>query len=219
MPAPDAATGRDMPTIDELVIADEPARWAALGFTLDGDVCQLGQVRVRLAGPSAGRGIVGWSLRDIVPGPLDGLAPTPSLTHVPVQVSPHPNGIAAIDHVVAVSPDLQRTVSALTAAGLPLRRIRERPSATGAPRQAFFRLGDEILEVVQDPSGTSPPDRPAHLWGLALLANDLEGTVASLGDRVSETRPAVQPGRRIATVRPSAGLSVPMALISRRRGT
>lgn len=206
------------PTIDELVIADEPARWEDLGFTLHGDRCQLGAVRLRLAGPSAGRGIVAWSLREVAPGALDGLTSTRSQVARPPAAPVHPNGIAAIDHVVAVSPDLQRTVSVLVAAGLPLRRIREQPSATGAPRQAFFRLGAEILEVVQDPAGASQPDRPARLWGLALLSDDLELTVAALGDRVSEIRPAVQGGRRIATVRRAAGLSVPVALISRPAG-
>lgn len=214
MATPDAAAPG--PTIDELVIADDPACWAELGFALDRDRCQLGAVRVRLTGPSPRRGIVGWSLREIGPGPLDALIATRSLTHRPGAAPPHPNGIIAIDHVVAVSSDLQRTVAALAAAGLPLRRIREQPSATGAPRQAFFRLGDEILEVVQAPAAETEPDRPARLWGLALLADDLQRTVATFGEHVSEIRPAVQRGRSIATVRRSAGLTVPMALISRR---
>jgi hypothetical protein len=214
--ATDAAAPAGAPTIDELLIADEPARWEALGFELDGDRCQLGAVRLRFAGASAGRGIVGWSLREISPSALDGLTSTASQTPMPAVAGAHPNGVDAIDHVVAVSPDLRRTVSALEAAGLALRRIRERPSAAGAPRQAFFRLGAEILEVVQDPAGASQPDRPARLWGLALRCGDLELTAAALGERLGEIRPAVQPGRRIATIRRSAGLSVPVALITPR---
>ncbi len=100
--------------------------------------------------------------------------------------------------------------------GLSLRRIRELPSATGAPRQAFFRLGAEILEVVQAPGSESASQRAAHLWGLALLAEDLDRTVAYLGENVSPIRRAVQPGRRIASLRAGAGLSMPMALISAR---
>jgi hypothetical protein len=57
-------------------------------------------------------------------------------------------------------------------------------------------------------------DRPAFFWGLALVAPEIEATVAGLGDRVSEIRPAVQPGRRIATLRRAAGLSLPVALIT-----
>jgi hypothetical protein len=130
---------------------------------------------------------------------------------------PHPNGIAAIDHVVAMTPELPHTVAALEAAGLDLRRIREEPTPAGAPRQAFFRLGATILEVVQEPPEAierAGGDHPAFLWGLALLAPDLEATVAALGEHVGEIRPAVQPGRRIATVRRSAGLGLPVALMS-----
>jgi hypothetical protein len=49
---------------------------------------------------------------------------------------------------------------------------------------------------------------------LPFVAPDLDSTVAALGDRVSEIRAAVQPGRRIATLRRCAGLSVPVALIT-----
>jgi hypothetical protein len=59
-------------------------------------------------------------------------------------------------------------------------------------------------------------DRPAFFWGLALVAPDLDATVVGLSDRVSEIRPAVQPGRRIATLRRAAGLTVPIALITPR---
>lgn len=219
MSIPDVSSGRRAtPTIDELVIADEPARWAALQFTVNGDCCQLGAVRLRLAGLQAGRGIVNWSLREITDAQLDGLPTTRSRSPLRESAPVHPNGVTAIDHVVAISPDLDRTVSSLQAAGLPLRRIRELPSATGAPRQAFLRLGAEILEVVQDPDGASDRDRPARMWGLALATEDLERTVAALGDNASSIRAAVQPGRRIASVRRSAGLAVPVALISRRTG-
>ena len=37
---------------------------------------------------------------------------------------------------------LDRSVRALQAAGLDLRRVREQPTPAGAPRQAFFRLGE-----------------------------------------------------------------------------
>ena len=59
-------------------------------------------------------------------------------------------------------------------------------------------------------------DRPAFFWGLAFVAPDLDATVATLGDQVSEIRAAVQPGRRIATLCRSAGLAVPVALITPR---
>jgi len=204
-------------TVDELVAGDRPEVWERLGFEVEDGVCVLGEVRVRLAGAEAGGGLVGWSLRGIETTELDGLATTRSECPIPPTAAPHPNGVAAIDHVVAITPRLERTVAALEAAGLDLRRVREEPTPAGAPRQAFFRLGATILEVVQEPAEVAErlgPDRPAFFWGLALACPDLEATVAGLGDRVGEVRDAVQPGRRIATLRRGAGLSVPVALIT-----
>ncbi len=206
-------------TIEELTLADEPAHWSALGFTVLDDCIQLGTVRLRLAGAGAGRGILGWSLRAIWSTELDGLPTTRSDSAVPAPAAPHPNGIGAIDHVVAMTPALDRTVQALSNAGLDLRRIREEPTPAGAPRQAFFRLGAEVLEVVQEPEHVvaardDGATRPARLWGLALLATDLDRTVATLGEHAVQARDAVQPGRRIATVKRSAELAVPVALMS-----
>ena len=119
--------------------------------------------------------------------------------------------------MVAISPDLDRTVAALGDAGLDLRRIREEPTPAGAPARPSSASAQPILEVVQEPAEAierAGGDRPAFFWGLAFVAPDLDATVASLGDRVSEIRDAVQPGRRIATLRRSAGLSLPVALIT-----
>ncbi len=217
------------PSIDQLTVADAPDAWSAVGFEVDGDRCAVGEVAIRLVGTEAGRGIVGWSLRDFDGAELDGL-PTarsereppgheqPPAEAEPPPAPPHPNGVTAIDHVVAISPALDRTVAALGGAGLDLRRVREEPTPAGAPRQAFFRLGATILEVVQEPAEAvergGGADRPAFFWGLAFLASDLDATVAGLGDRVSEIRPAVQPGRSIATLRRAAGLSLPVALMT-----
>jgi hypothetical protein len=188
------------PTIDELVLADDPVRWAALGFGVLDGCCQLGKVRLRLVGREDGRVIVGWSLRGIAGVEFDGLPTVRSESPVPPAAPAHPNGVVAIDHVVAMSPALDRTDPA------------------GAPRQAFFRLGGEILEVVQVPDDAvergGGRDRPARLWGLALTVEDLDRTVARLGEHVGSIRPAVQPGRRIATLRRSAGLAVPVALMT-----
>jgi catechol 2,3-dioxygenase-like lactoylglutathione lyase family enzyme len=205
------------PTLDELAVADMPSAWTALGFELDGDTCVVGGTRIRMVGREAGRGLTGWSLREIETVELDGLATVRSERPPPGEPPAHPNGVTGLDHVVAITPDLDRTVAALQAAGLDLRRIREEPTPAGAPRQAFFRLGAVILEVVQEPEEVierGGADRPAFFWGLALVAPDLDTTVAALGDRVSEVRDAVQSGRRIATLRRAAGLALPVALIT-----
>ena len=207
------------PTIDELLVGDDAARWAELGFTVSEECCEIGGVRLRfLGGGSGGRGILGWTLRDIVATELDGL-PTTVSEHPPRALAPaHPNGVVAIDHIVAASPSLDRSVDALQRAGLDLRRIRDQPTPAGAPRQAFFRLGAEILELIQEPEDSiqraGGPDHPARFWGLAVRVEDLDRTVELLGSNVSEIRPAVQSGRRIATLRRSAGVTVPLALMS-----
>jgi hypothetical protein len=205
-------------TIDEIVLADEPDRWRRLGFRVDGDLLALGTIRLRLVGREAGSGIVGWSLRGAASSELDGLPTEPSASPSRESAPPHPNGVGAIDHVVAFSPELDRTIDALRAAGLNLRRVREEPTPAGAPRQAFFHLGEAILEVVQIPDGelarAGGKDARARFWGLALIAGDLQRSVAALGEHVSEARAAVQPGRQIATLKRSAGLAAPVALMS-----
>jgi hypothetical protein len=205
--------------IAELTVADEPAAWAALGFAVDGGVCRVGDVPIRLAGRDAGRGLVGWTLRGVATEQLDGLPTTRAGDEDDATSAVHPNGITTLDHVVAITPALDRTVAALQAAGLDLRRVREEPTPTGAPRQAFFRLGEAILEVVQAPeeamARSGGPDGPAFFWGLAFKVADLDTTVAAIGaERCSGPRPAVQPGRRIATLRRSAGLALPVALMT-----
>jgi len=206
-----------VPTIDELTVADAPDAWSALGFAVDGEVCVVGDVRIRLTGLDGRTGLTGWSLRDLEGIDLDGLATARSDRRAPDERPAHANGVDALDHVVAVTPALDRTVAALQGAGLDLRRIREEPTPAGAPRQAFFLLGATILEVVQEPAEAierAGSDRPAFFWGLAFTTPDLGATVAGLGDRVSEIRAAVQPSRQIATLRRSAGLSIPVALMT-----
>ena len=180
-------------TIDELTIADEPERWTVIGFTLDGRTCTIGDVRIHLAGANAeSKGLTGWSLREIGTTELDGLPTVTSDREPPDEHTTHPNGVTAVDHVVAVTPALERTVASLEAAGLDLRRIRDEPTPAGAPRQAFFRLGATILEVVQEPAEALERrgvDRPAFFWGVALIAPDLDKTVAGLGVPVALMSP------------------------------
>ena len=201
--------------VDELLIADPPHPWREAGFEVEGDVCVVGTVRLRFGHP--GRGIAGWSVRGAGTLELDGLPTTASESPPPAEAPAHANGVIAIDHVVAFSPDLNRTVAKLRAAGLDLRRVREEPTPGGAPRQAFFRVGEVILEVVQAPEDTRiarDPSGPARLWGISFLVEDIERTAATLGDLLGEPREAVQPGRRIATLRKDAGLGPAVAFMT-----
>jgi catechol 2,3-dioxygenase-like lactoylglutathione lyase family enzyme len=191
-----------VPTLEELEIADEPGDWRVLGFEVEDGVCQVSSVRLRLVGKGPRRGILGGRL-----------APEPAAAAAP----PQPNGVERIDHVVLLSPDLDRTVEELRSDGFELRRIREGETPGGSTRQAFFRLGEPILEVVQAPEGSSVarnPDGPARLWGIAFLVDDLDATGSALGGLLGTPRDAVQPGRKIATLRPEAGLGPAIAFMT-----
>jgi hypothetical protein len=208
---------RQQPTIDELFIAAVPDAWSAAGFDVDGDLCVTGTVRLRLEGPGRGRGIVGWSVRGAKSLELDGLPTTAAERPPPPTAETHPNGVVSIDHVVVMTPHLDRTTAALRDAGFDLRREREGPTPGGSRRQSFFRMGDVILEVVEAPAGTriaEDPDGPARLWGISFLVEELEHTAASLGDLLGKPRPAVQPGREIATLRKEAGLGPAIAFMT-----
>jgi catechol 2,3-dioxygenase-like lactoylglutathione lyase family enzyme len=192
-----------VPTLEELEIADDPADWRALGFAVEDGACRVSSVLLRLVGKRPERGILGWTL---------GGAETAAAT-----APQHPNGVLRIDHVVLLSPDLDRTVAELRSDGFELRRIREGETPGGSTRQAFFRVGEPILEVVQAPEGTSVarnPGGPARLWGLAFLVDDIDATGSALGELLGTPRDAVQPGRRIATLRPEAGLGPAIAFMT-----
>ena len=204
-----------MPTIDELTIGAQPEAWAEAGFDVDGDGCQVGSIRLRFVGE--GRGIVSWSLRDLGSGELDGLPTTRSESAPRAPSPPHPNGAISVDHVVAFTPDLERTLEALRRAGLDFRRLREGPTPGGSERQGFFRMGEALLEVIEAPQGSrirSDPEAPARLWGLAFVVETLEAPVHVLGEHLGEPRDAVQPGRRIASVRGEAGLGAAVAFMT-----
>ncbi len=202
------------PVLEGLRIADAPRTWRDLGFAVERGLAAVGGVAVLLDGAAAGRGIVGWSVRGIAAGPLDGLpAVEPPAAGEPGRTAPseHPNGALAVDHLVAVTDDFERTVGALQSGGLHARRIRRAP---GAGRQAFYVLSTALLELA------GPVDGPAgaRLWGLTVAVADLDALATRLGARLGPVRDAVQPGRRIATLRPEAGTSVALAFMSRRDG-
>lgn len=190
-------------------------------------------------GEGAPTGIVGWALSGVdgtisvgaVPGAgthateiiattanmpattsvsIDGLA-TEFVEPVTPVFTSHELGASGLDHVVVLTPDLERTSAAIgQATGCDLKRIRE----VGSMRQGFHRIGRGglIVELVERPD---LPPGPAAFWGLVLIVDDLDHACAVIGpDRISRPKDAVQPGRRIATVRGDVGLGLPLALMS-----
>jgi hypothetical protein len=207
----------DSVTIDEFEVADPADTWVQAGFSVDSDaICRVGGVRIRLAGRGRGTGIVGWSLRGLPSdGSLDDLdgIPTTSSDAVAAMPAKHQNGVLAIDHVVLLSPDLRRTVESLTTAGVEPRRERDGQLCGRSIRQIFFRAGEVIIEVVGSPETRG--EGPATLWGITYVVADIDATAAYFGDRTAPVKDAVQPGRRITTLRHhELGISVRSAMIS-----
>ncbi len=181
---------------------------------------RIGSTAITLTGASPhAKGITGWVLADDVTLPelIDGLPTTTTIGAPPSPAAPaHPNGIVAIDHLVVMTPDIDRTVSGFEDLGWECRRRRE-GAAYGQQRmrQAFFWLGDVIVEVVGpetvDPSNS---DTASSFFGLALTAADLDSTQAHFGDLMKPPVEAVQPGRRITTISSRGGSTVAIAVMS-----
>ncbi|CAN5783280.1 hypothetical protein BH09ACT7_BH09ACT7_33820 [soil metagenome] len=209
-------------TVDEFEVADPADAWTQAGFCVDpggdaGAVCRIGGVGIRLVGRDLGIGIVGWTLRGLPPdgsvGDLDGVPTTRSSGAIATTPATHPNGVVAIDHVVLLSPDLDRTVKALAEVGADPRRERDATLGGRPVRQLFFRFGEVIVEVVGSPDTAG--EGPSTLWGLTYVVADIDTTALFFGDRTAPVRDAVQPGRRITTLRHhDFGMSVRSAFIS-----
>ncbi len=107
-----------------------------------------------------------------------------------------------LDHVVLMVPDVAEAVATMAEIALAPRL---RMDVKGRPT-AFFRVGP-VLEVIESPV------RGPSLYGVALVTEEPLEVVAlrwrSLGREVTDPRDALQPGRRIFTVRATeAGLAV-----------
>jgi Glyoxalase/Bleomycin resistance protein/Dioxygenase superfamily len=181
------------PRLVALDLGGDAQAWTEAGFAVEADVVRVGTVALHVD-PSTG-GIGAWALTDVAVAEVDGLptrsAEPPSAPSLP----DHANGAVLIDHLVVTTPDLDRTTAALEGIGLALRRRRD----AGAMHQRFFRIGEVILELVGPLVASG--DEPATFWGLALTVDDLDAAAVLLGDGLGPVKDAVQPGRRIATLR------------------
>jgi len=190
-----------VPNLRELAVSDDPDTWRAAGFAVSDDgECVIGTVRLRLAPVEGRRGIHAWAFDGDVGGDVDGL-PTGVVDpgDVPDKPVEHPNGATLIDHLVLATPDLERTKAAIEQAGFDVRRVRDSDTYGSPMRQVFFRAGEVILELIgpQEKAG----DGRSGFFGIAVNVRDLDATKSMLGDHLGNPKDAVQPGRRIATLR------------------
>jgi len=199
-----------MTCVAELVVQSAIDPWERLGLHVQQGVAVVGGISLRFE-PGNG-GVVAWGLTglDEVASDVDGLCT--GVADPPAADAPdHPMGIAGWDHLVVMTSSLERTCAAIEAAtGAPLKRIRE----AGPVRQGFHRMGELVIEVVETAQVTAPT---ASFWGFVWNVHDLDAVCERLGpDMVTQPKDAVQPGRRIATVRSAAGVGVPLAFMTPR---
>ena len=197
------------PALTSVELGADPAAWRGVGFTVEDNCVEVGGVAIDLLRPDGG--ITGLAFDWLPEGVTD-------IDGIPVRVAAgragrkHENGVISIDQVVISTPDFDRTAKALSAAGLGLRRERivEGEGEEGTVRQGFVRAGGPVIELVHT---DRVPDGPALGWGLGFICGDLEQTAAQLEGVIGRLRPAVQSGRRIATVNRDARLGLPVVFL------
>ncbi len=175
-----------------LGVAGDAEAWNEAGFTVDDDDgIRVGRVRMQIE--TGERGIASWDLADEPPDVVPAV---------------HTNGVTQLDHLVVFTDDPARTTENYAGIGLDARRVRDVGNGT---TQTFFRAGEVIIELV----GPIPDVNGERFWGLALTVGDLDASAVLFGERLGPIKDAVQPGRRIATLRHKAcGLTVPIAFMS-----
>ena len=175
-------------TVDEIEVADPEHAWTRAGFSVDSDAAYR-IGDVRVRLVGRGRGT------GIVGWSLRGL--------------PSDGSADDLDGVPTTS-------SGVAAVGVDPRRERDGELGGRPIRQIFFRLGSVIIEVVGSPGTAS--EGPSTLWGITYNVMDIDATASFFGDRASPVKQAVQPGRRITTLRHhELGMSVRTAMISASR--
>lgn len=186
-----------MTSIAALVVGGLPDPWESLGFaklSAEGERTLFSLADVCLVVDSSSPpGMVAWQLADeAFAGPAGGI------------------GCVGVDHVVWRTDNLDETCDEITRlTGAPRKRVRD---AGNGVMQGFHRVGSVVVEVV---AGGQPAGTP-HLWGFVVNVADLDAVCAYAGpDVIGPPKQAVQPGRRIATARSTAGLGVPFALMDR----
>lgn len=197
------------PTIAELHVGDDPSAWERLGFRINQRRCLVGRTEVVFSdGPT---GIHSWALRNSLPSQFGPIPTTFTENPAPEPSIVHPNGSVGFHHVVLMVPEFDKGKTALRNAGVQV----EDGQPFGSPDKAMLRsapkMGDIELELIGPKS--EDQSRNWDLWGLVIAVSDIEATTEFVGDLLGRVKPAVQPHRRIATLRKEAELGVAVAFL------
>ena len=197
------------PTIAELHVGDDPTAWERLGFCINENRSLIGRTEVVFSdGP---RGIHSWVLRNSMPSQFGSIPTTLTENPVPNPSAAHPNGSIGFHHVVLMVPAFDIGKTALSNAGVQVEQGRPFGSTEKAMLRSAPKMGDIELELI----GPESEDRSRHwqLWGLVVAVSDIDATSELLGDLLGQVKPAVQPHRRIATLKKEAELGVAVAFL------
>jgi hypothetical protein len=222
------AAARRIPLLSKLRIADAATPFAAAGFAVVDERLDIGGVAIDLVGRGRQHS---WEWKDgggadVLEGTrdLDGISTHvegfnivgQSLNHT--RAAPHPNLAQAVYSISVATPDLRRTMGALSESLGEARRVLDPTPFAPKLSMALFKLGSPsgpvIVEVLA-PSVTGTAveipgigsiaegeDVPASIVGMVVLTPHLEHLSGVLGaGRLGKIRPAMQgQGRRIAPV-------------------
>jgi hypothetical protein len=198
----------ERPRLLALTIGADREPWRQAGFAVTDDgVLLAGDVMVQLDA-SAGTGIVGWTLSTPVAGFPSCPQPKPA-----TGAAEHPNGVIGVDHVVVSVLDLEAATAALVEAGCDVRGQRSAVIKGHNVIQRLLPLQNALIELVAPVAksaydhGTAP-----SFWGVTFVCPEL----SRLGPHVAVPRPAVQPGRQIATAGREAQLGTRVAFMTPR---
>ena len=205
----------------QLTIGDNAETWSSAGFDVmelpnGKPVCQVGSVRLHFD-RTGQRGISCAAIYGMS-GVIDSLKFDKAPNHTPSSIdaclpSVHPNGVTRIDHLVVTTPDCDRTTRAFESNGIHPRKVRTFGDDEAKMRQTFFWLGNVILELVGPDQ--SEANNHALFWGLALISDNLQATADYLGEKCTPVKPAVQPGRKITTIKTrEIGITTSLAVMS-----
>ncbi|MCB1255926.1 MAG: hypothetical protein KDB26_02410 [Microthrixaceae bacterium] len=215
---PDPTAPQRGPQLTSVAIGDAPGPWSSAGFGVDDSgAVHLGSTILDLQGGDGG--FLGLSFEPALDtSDLDGIplfAPPPRYTDFNTARPRNPNGIVTIDHIVVATTNCDESIASFEQAGFSQRGERLTESFGMPTRQTFFWAGQVIVELI-GPVETDPTKQgPTKIFGLALVSEDFDTTIEWLGDLAGKPRRAIQPGRRIATIRTrELGISVPIAVMS-----
>ena len=85
----------------------------------------------------------------------------------------------------------------------------------GSPQKGMLRSAPKMGDIELELIGPESEDRSRNwdLWGLVIAVDDIDARSELLGGLLGQVKPAVQPHRRIATLKKEAELGVAIAFL------